>query len=109
MYKELEEENKKLKEWNNELIENHKKDIDVLCKENKKLKKYYDRDKEELMESCYWLARENDELKKENEKLNEKVRFLEQCLDNKEKLNEEYRKQIDKLRTDNVYEEWLYD
>ena len=34
----LEEENKKLKEWNNELIENHKKDIDVLCKENKKLK-----------------------------------------------------------------------
>jgi len=35
---ELEEENKKLKEYNWELIENHKKDIDVLCKENKKLK-----------------------------------------------------------------------
>ena len=35
---ELREENKKLKEWNNELIENHKKDIDVLCEENKKLK-----------------------------------------------------------------------
>jgi hypothetical protein len=30
-------------------------------------------------------------------------------LDNKEKLNEEYRKKIDKLRTDNIYEEWLYD
>ena len=35
---ELREENKKLKEWNNELIENHKKDIDVLCEENKKLR-----------------------------------------------------------------------
>jgi len=40
---ELEEENKKLKEWNNELIENHKKDIDVLCKENKKLKEKIER------------------------------------------------------------------
>jgi len=34
-----------------------------LEEENKKLKKYYDRDKEELMESCYSLARENDKLK----------------------------------------------
>lgn len=35
---ELREENKKLKEYNWELIENHKKDIDVLCEENKKLR-----------------------------------------------------------------------
>lgn len=51
-----------------------------LKKELKKYKHYYDRDKEELMESCYALAKENKELKKK----------------------------IEKLRTDNIYEEWLY-
>ena len=35
---ELREENRKLKEYNWELIENHKKDIAILCEENKKLK-----------------------------------------------------------------------
>ena len=35
---ELEEENRKLKEYNWELIENHKKDIAIICEENKKLK-----------------------------------------------------------------------
>lgn len=35
---ELREENKKLKEYNWELIENHKKDIAILCEENEKLK-----------------------------------------------------------------------
>ena len=49
-----------------------------------------------------WLNYTIDKLKKENQ-------TLELWLDNKEKLNEEYRKQIDKLRTDNIYEEWLYD
>ena len=34
----LEKENKKLKEWNNELIENHKKDIAILCEENERLR-----------------------------------------------------------------------
>lgn len=51
-----------------------------LKKELKKYKHYYDRDKEELMESCYALSKENKELKKK----------------------------IEKLRTDNIYEEWLY-
>jgi hypothetical protein len=37
-------------------------------------------------------------LEEENKKLKEKVRFLEECLDRKEKLNKEYRKQIDKLK-----------
>ena len=37
--------------------------------------------------------------------LKERIETLELWLDNKEKLNEEYRKQIGKLRTDNVYEE----
>ena len=35
---ELREENRKLKEYNWELIENHKKDIAILCEENKRLK-----------------------------------------------------------------------
>ena len=51
------------------------------------------------------LKEENEKLEKENKKLKEKVETLELWLDNKEKLNEEYRKQIDKLRTDNIYEE----
>ena len=34
----LRKQNKNLKEWNNELIEKHKKDIDVLCEENKELR-----------------------------------------------------------------------
>jgi DNA gyrase/topoisomerase IV subunit A len=38
------------------------------------------------------------ELEEENKKLNEKVRFLEECLDRKEKLNEKYRKEIEELK-----------
>ena len=38
------------------------------------------------------------ELEEENKKLKEKVRFLEECLDRKEKLNEKYRKEL------NVYD-----
>ena len=34
-------------------------------------------------------------LLKANTELDEKVRFLEECLDRKEKLNEKYRKEID--------------
>jgi peptidoglycan hydrolase CwlO-like protein len=37
-------------------------------------------------------------------KLNEKVRFLEGCLDRKEKLNEKYRKEIEKLKSTYVYD-----
>ena len=56
---------------------------------------------------------------KELHKLEEEVRFLEECLDRKEKLNEEYRKEIDKYKRqyehsmweddELIYEEWLYD
>ena len=35
------------------------------------------------------------ELEEENKKLNEKVRFLEECLDRKEKLNNGYREDVD--------------
>ena len=41
---------------------------------------------------------ENGKLEEENKKLKEKVETLELWLDNKEKLNEEYRKEIDKLK-----------
>jgi hypothetical protein len=44
---------------------------------------------------------ENDEVwyrKRECKKLKEEVRFLEECLDRKEKLNEEYRKEIEKYK-----------
>ena len=107
----LREENQTLELW----LDNKEKVNKSLREENKKLKKYYDRDKEELMESCYSLAKENDKLKsdleececsmhfendevwyrkRECKKLKEKVRFLEECLDRKEKLNEKYRKEL---------------
>ena len=72
-----------------------------LKEENKKLRDYADN----LDSENDNQAIEIEELKKENKKLKEKVETLELWLDNKEKLNEEYRKQIDKLRTDNIYEE----
>ena len=39
-----------------------------------------------------------------NKKLEEKIRFLEECLDRKEKLNEKYRKEIEKLKSTYVYD-----
>ena len=43
-------------------------------------------------------------LLKANTELDEKVRFLEECLDRKEKLNEKYRKEIEKLKSTYVYD-----
>jgi FtsZ-binding cell division protein ZapB len=39
-----------------------------------------------------------DELKEENKNLKEKVRFLEECLDNKEKVNKSLREELSKLK-----------
>ena len=57
------------------------------------------------------LKEENDRLKNNamedmrvQTKLEEKVRFLEECLDRKEKLNEEYRKEIEELKYTYVYD-----
>ena len=44
-------------------------------------------------------------LRKENNGLKMKIDTLELCIKNKDELLEEYRKKIDKLRTDNIYEE----
>lgn len=63
----------------------------------------------DLVKKLEELEEENKKLSEENGQLKEKIQTLELRLDNKEKLNEEYRKQLDKLRTDNIYEEWLYD
>jgi DNA gyrase/topoisomerase IV subunit A len=37
-----------------------------------------------------------NELEQENKKLNERIRFLEQCLDNKEKVNKSLREELNK-------------
>jgi cell division septum initiation protein DivIVA len=39
-----------------------------------------------------------DELQEENKKLKEKVRFLEECLDRKEKVNKSLREELSKLK-----------
>lgn len=97
-----------LKNWAeamSKIIERMSIEMWELEEENKKLK-----EKIELLDNenmC--LNAEIKDREEENKNLKEKVETLELWLDNKEKLNEEYRKQIDKLRTDNIYEEWLYD
>ena len=50
-----------------------------------------------------------EELEKENKELKEKIDTLELCIKNKDELLEEYRKKLDKFRTDIIYEEWLYE
>ena len=87
-----EEEIKKLKEYNWELIEKHKKDIAILCEENKSLKK-------ELEQTIYWKVdyekaykqadAKKEELLEENEKLNAENRKLKKYYDrDKEELME---------------------
>ena len=98
---ELEEENKKL----NEKIAHLEFDIEAW----KKLKAVWEKKEQKLQIEIWWLMWERDGLKMVVDKLKEENQTLELWLDNKEKLNKGYRKQIDKLRTDNIYEEWLYD
>ena len=82
-YIKLKEENKKLKE--------------ELDKFSEAYKRYRDYEKEELSESCYDFARENDKLKEEKKVLLDKVKQLEERLDNKEKVNKQLREDIGKL------------
>ena len=71
---------------------------DMLEEENKNLK-------DDLMQDM----KEITELENQIKKLKEKVRFLEECLDNKEKLNEEYRKEIDNKKLSTIAEETIQD
>ena len=71
-----------------------------LEEENRKLKS-------DLSECECSIHFESDKVgyrKRECKKLNEKVRFLEECLDRKEKLNEKYRKELEKLKSTYVYD-----
>ena len=77
-----------------------KKLIVELEEENKKLKS-------DLSECECSMQFENDEVwfwKRECKKLKEEIRFLEECLDRKEKLNEKYRKEIEELKSTYVYD-----
>ena len=56
-----------------------------------------------------WLYKENKWLWEENKKLKEKVETLELWLDNKEKLNEEYRDKIDLLKYQSYWPSELAD
>jgi chromosome segregation ATPase len=97
----LREENKNLKSdlaFERTMLDNVRAEYKSLQNVNKKLNIKV----ASLEWEIKWLNYTIDKLKEENQ-------TLELWLDNKEKLNEEYRKQIDKLRTDNIYEEWLYD
>ncbi len=79
--------------------------VEGLVRENRKLKSdIEDMDKAllqhikavtELQDKIKKLKEENEKLSEENGQLKEKIETLELRLDNKEKLNEEYRKQLD--------------
>lgn len=107
----LEEENKKLKEKLSEL-EDVSEDYDLLSKDFIALGEENENLNEKLKRKEWIIANLRDD-----------IQTLELWLDNKEKLNEEYRKQIDKYKAqyehqfsdfwwyddELIYEEWLYD
>ena len=141
----LKKENKKLKEERDNFMLKYAKAVEEkvvetnkLCTERNKLEEENKKLKSDLSECECSMHFENDEVwyrKRECKKLKEENQTLELWLDNKEKLNEEYRKQIDKyqrqyqhsmwfmeedtlqelrdigeLKDDElIYEEWLYD
>lgn len=77
-----------------------KKFIVELEEENKKLKS-------DLSECECSMHFENDEVwyrKRECKKLKEEIRFLEECLDNKEKVNKSLREELEKLKSTYVYD-----
>lgn len=93
-------ENKKLKEYNWELIENHKKDIAILCEENKKLKEEIKNRKmycEEKNENWYSLAIENAELKKQNDNLHEKLWRMQWAFLKFQKKYEEIERELEQI------------
>ena len=68
--------------------------IEQLETENKSLKEENETlKKNELLDMEY-----EKRLEDENKELNEKIRFLEECLDNKEKVNKQLREELEKRR-----------
>lgn len=125
--RELEEENKKLKDdlriaqW---LVEKYEEIEIKMGKENKNLKLIQETNEKQLKNDI----KERDELREENKNLNIKVasleweikwlnytieqlkeenQTLELWLDNKEKLNKRYRKQIDKYKRQYEHSMWF--
>ena len=74
----------------------------TLEKENKNLKEMCGK----LWEMNGKLWERVNNLEEENKKLKEEIRFLEECLDRKEKLNEGYREEIDLLKKWNLPSPW---
>ena len=109
LYKEnkwLWEENKKLKERVSEL-EDVSEDYDLLSKDFITLWEENEKLKSDLSECECSMHFENDEVwyrKRECKKLKEEIRFLEQCLDNKEKVNKKLREELEKLKSTYVYD-----
>lgn len=96
----LEEENKNLKERVSEL-EDVSKDYDILSKDfiTATWEIEFRKDEvERFKTNAVQDMAEITELENQIKKLKEKVETLELWLDNKEKLNEEYRKKIDELK-----------
>ena len=52
----------------------------------------------------YVKAEDYKEKAIENKKLKEEVRFLEECLDRKEKVNKSLREELEKLKSTHVYD-----
>ena len=55
-----------------------------------------------ILDNYYWewksIRDKITELEEENRKLNERIRFLEQCLDNKEKVNKSLREELQRYK-----------
>ena len=73
--------------------------------------KEYNRVCNEYIPRVQELEEENNNLKNElmedmkyETELEEKIRFLEQCLDNKEKVNKNLRKELEELKSTYVYD-----
>lgn len=111
--KDLEEENRNLKEKVEQMQENYENLNDAYTEilwENNKLKKNIERyEKEETryikkIKNLEMIKKENESqiscYFKERDTLREKIRFLEECLDRKERINQRLREEIGKFIKD---------
>ena len=57
-----------------------------------------------LIQDLELADKEIKRLREENRKLNERIRFLEQCLDNKEKVNKQLREELKELNKMMLFE-----
>ena len=78
-------------------------DIRNLEEENKKLKERVS-ELEDVSEDYDLLSKDFITLWEENEKLKEEIRFLEECLDNKEKVNKSLREDLSECECSLWYE-----